>query len=51
MVRIERLGLVKRLIPFLYQSNLENWIYFLTNQKGEVRYYNYSTNQFEDALP
>ena len=41
----------KGLYPFLYQSNLGNWIYFLTNQKGEVRYYNYSTNQFEDALP
>ena len=41
----------KGLYPFLYQSNLGNWIYILTNQKGEVRYYNYSTNQFEDALP
>ena len=41
----------KGVYPFLYQSDLGNWIYPLTNQKGDVRYYNYSSNQFENPLP
>jgi hypothetical protein len=41
----------KGVYPFLYQSNMGNWIYLLTNEKGEVRYYNYSTNLLEDVLP
>ena len=41
----------KEVYPFLYQSNIENWIYVLPKKNGEARYYNYSTNLFEVVLP
>ena len=50
----ERRGWVwsnKEVYPFLYQSNVGNWIYVMSNDVNEVRYYNYSTNLFENVLP
>ena len=41
----------KEVYPFLYQSNVGNWIYVMSNDVNEVRYYNYSTNLFENILP
>ena len=41
----------KELYPFLYQSNIGNWVYVMSNDVNEVRYYNYSTNLFENVLP
>ena len=41
----------KAVYPFLYQSNIGNWIYVMSNDVNEVRYYNYSTNLFENVLP
>jgi hypothetical protein len=41
----------KEVYPFLYQSNIGNWIYLLPTKNGEARYYNYSTNLIEKAFP
>ena len=41
----------KEVYPFLYQSNIGNWIYLLPTKNGEARYYNYSTNLIEKVLP
>jgi hypothetical protein len=41
----------KQVYPFMYQSNIGNWIYLLPNKNGEARYLNYSTNLIEGLLP
>ena len=39
------------LYPFLYQSNIGNWIYFLTSKEGQIYFFNYSTNSVEVNTP
>ena len=39
------------LYPFLYQSNIGNWVYYLTNRNGQPIYYNYSNNSLEGIDP
>lgn len=41
----------KDIYPFLYQSNIGNWIYLLPASDGKARYFNYSTNLIEKGLP
>jgi len=41
----------KEIYPFLYQSNIENWIYVLPTSNGKPYYFNYSTNLIERGLP
>ena len=41
----------KEVYPFLYQTNIGNWIYVLTKKNGEALYYNYSTDLFEKDSP
>ena len=37
----------RELYPFLFQSNTNNWIYFMTVREGGTYYYNYSTKLLE----
>ena len=37
----------RELYPFLFQSNTNNWIYFMTVPEGGTYYYNYSTKLLE----
>jgi hypothetical protein len=37
--------------PFIYQSNIGNWIYYLTNRNGQPIYFNYSNNSLEGIDP
>ena len=41
----------KDLYPFLYQWNLQNWVYVFPVKDGQVHYFNYSTNSIETASP
>ena len=41
----------KEIYPFLYQSNIGNWIYALPTSNGKPYYLNYSTNLIEKGLP
>lgn len=41
----------KEIYPFLYQSNIGNWIYVLPTSNGKPYYLNYSTNLIEKSLP
>ena len=37
--------------PFIYQSNIGNWIYYLTNRNGQPIYFNYSNSSLEGIDP
>ena len=39
------------LYPFLYQSNIGNWIYYMTTKNGVAHYYNYSIKSVEVHTP
>lgn len=41
----------KDIYPFLYQSNIGNWIYLLPTTDKKAYYFNYSTNLIEKGLP
>ena len=41
----------KEVYPFLYQSNVGDWIYFLTSNDGQLYFYNYFTDSVEVNSP
>ena len=45
------LWMTKELYPFLYQSNIGNWIYFFRSSEGQNHFFNYSSNYSESILP
>ena len=47
----EWLWMTKELYPFLYQSNIGNWIYFFRSSEGQNHFFNYSSNYLESILP